>query len=96
MYRSLGRDELVAYYCASDIALITPLKDGMNLIAQPQRDHSELGIGAIIPVKSIYFIFTGKNDIINSIPIYITNIKRLYPKIKVSAFCESLDGGRIC
>lgn len=34
MYRSLGRRELVAYYRAADIALITPVKDGMNLIAK--------------------------------------------------------------
>ena len=34
MFRSLERSELLAYYRAADIALITPLKDGMNLIAK--------------------------------------------------------------
>ncbi|HUK24651.1 MAG TPA: trehalose-6-phosphate synthase [Terriglobales bacterium] len=34
MHRSLRRDELVAHYRAADIALITPLKDGMNLVAK--------------------------------------------------------------
>jgi len=34
LFRSLDRSELVAFYCAADIALITPLKDGMNLIAK--------------------------------------------------------------
>jgi len=34
MYRNLERAELVAYYRAADIALVTPLKDGMNLIAK--------------------------------------------------------------
>ena len=34
MFRSLEREELVAYYRTSEIALITPLKDGMNLIAK--------------------------------------------------------------
>ena len=34
IYRSLPRFELVAYYRTSEIALITPLKDGMNLIAK--------------------------------------------------------------
>src|SRR6266705_1102847 len=29
-----SRDELLAYYRAADIALITPLKDGMNLVAK--------------------------------------------------------------
>src|SRR5690554_7700652 len=33
-YRSLSRAELLAYYRAADIALITPLKDGMNLVAK--------------------------------------------------------------
>jgi trehalose 6-phosphate synthase len=34
MFRSLERTELLAYYRAADIALITSLKDGMNLIAK--------------------------------------------------------------
>ena len=33
-YRTLSRLELLAYYRAADIALITPLKDGMNLVAK--------------------------------------------------------------
>ena len=34
IYRSLSPEELLAYYRASDIALVTPLKDGMNLVAK--------------------------------------------------------------
>jgi trehalose 6-phosphate synthase/phosphatase len=34
MYQSLSRIDLLAYYRASEIALITPLKDGMNLVAK--------------------------------------------------------------
>lgn len=34
IFRSLDRSETVALYRAADIALITPLKDGMNLIAK--------------------------------------------------------------
>jgi trehalose 6-phosphate synthase len=33
-YRSISTAELMAYYRAADIALITPLKDGMNLVAK--------------------------------------------------------------
>jgi trehalose 6-phosphate synthase len=33
-YRSLSREELVAFYRAADMALITPLRDGMNLVAK--------------------------------------------------------------
>lgn len=34
MFRSLERAELLAYYRAARIALVTPLKDGMNLVAK--------------------------------------------------------------
>ncbi|MGC2195573.1 MAG: trehalose-6-phosphate synthase [Terriglobales bacterium] len=34
IHRSLDRPELLAYYRAADIALVTPLKDGMNLVAK--------------------------------------------------------------
>ncbi len=33
LYRALDREELVAYYRAADVALVTPLRDGMNLVA---------------------------------------------------------------
>jgi trehalose 6-phosphate synthase len=32
--RSIGREELVAYYRAADVMLVTPLRDGMNLVAK--------------------------------------------------------------
>ena len=34
IFRSLERTELLAYYRAADVALVTPLKDGMNLVAK--------------------------------------------------------------
>ena len=34
MYRSLSRSELSSYYSAAEIAIVTPLKDGMNLVAK--------------------------------------------------------------
>jgi trehalose 6-phosphate synthase/phosphatase len=33
-YRNLGFEEIVAYYRLCDVALITPLRDGMNLVAK--------------------------------------------------------------
>jgi trehalose 6-phosphate synthase len=33
-FRSLDRDDLLAHYRACDIAFVTPLKDGMNLVAK--------------------------------------------------------------
>jgi len=32
-YRALGREDLVAHYRAAHVALVTPLRDGMNLVA---------------------------------------------------------------
>ena len=34
IYRTYGRRALVAYYRAADVALVTPLRDGMNLVAK--------------------------------------------------------------
>jgi len=33
-YHGIPQEELIAYYRAADVALITPIKDGMNLIAK--------------------------------------------------------------
>ncbi len=34
IYKTLSRTELLGYYRSSEVALITPLKDGMNLVAK--------------------------------------------------------------
>jgi alpha,alpha-trehalose-phosphate synthase [UDP-forming] len=34
LYTQFGAEELVAYYQAADVALLTPLRDGMNLVAK--------------------------------------------------------------
>ncbi|HJQ83918.1 MAG TPA: trehalose-6-phosphate synthase [Candidatus Binatia bacterium] len=34
MYTALGRENLLAYYTAADVALVTPLRDGMNLVSK--------------------------------------------------------------
>ncbi|HYD16754.1 MAG TPA: trehalose-6-phosphate synthase [Candidatus Nanoarchaeia archaeon] len=44
MHRSLAPEELLALYRAADVMLVTPLKDGMNLVAKEfcaaRNDHS--------------------------------------------------------
>jgi trehalose 6-phosphate synthase len=44
LYRNLELEELVAYYVAADVMLVTPLRDGMNLVAKEyvasHRDRS--------------------------------------------------------
>ena len=43
MYRHLSRTELLAYYQAAEVAMVTPVKDGMNLVAKEycaaRNDH---------------------------------------------------------
>jgi trehalose 6-phosphate synthase/phosphatase len=34
LYRRFDRSEIVAFYRAAEVALVTPLKDGMNLVAK--------------------------------------------------------------
>ncbi len=34
LYRGLAREELVAHYRAADVMLVTPLRDGLNLVAK--------------------------------------------------------------
>lgn len=34
LYRSYSQEELTAFYLAADVCLVTPLKDGMNLVAK--------------------------------------------------------------
>ena len=34
MHRSISQRDLVALYCAADVMLVTPLRDGMNLVAK--------------------------------------------------------------
>ncbi|MCK9265219.1 MAG: trehalose-6-phosphate synthase, partial [Deltaproteobacteria bacterium] len=48
IFRSLPRRELVAYYRTCEIALITPLKDGMNLVAKEYCASSTEGNGVLI------------------------------------------------
>ncbi len=48
IHRSLPRDELVAFFVASDVMLVTPLRDGMNLVAKEYvACRSDLG-GALV------------------------------------------------
>jgi len=47
-YRNLGLDEIVALYRACDVALITPLRDGMNLVAKEFMASRPDQTGALI------------------------------------------------
>ncbi len=48
VFRSLEHDELLAYYRLADVALVTPLKDGMNLVAKEYCACQVEGDGVLI------------------------------------------------
>jgi trehalose 6-phosphate synthase len=48
LYRSLDQAELLALYCAADIALVTPYRDGMNLVAKEYVKSRVDGDGVLI------------------------------------------------
>jgi trehalose 6-phosphate synthase len=57
VHRPAPRDELIAFYAASDVMLVTPLRDGMNLVAKEYvACRSDLG-GALVLSE-----FTGAAD----------------------------------
>ncbi|MHC4664169.1 MAG: alpha,alpha-trehalose-phosphate synthase (UDP-forming) [Planctomycetota bacterium] len=48
LYRSLPRPELIAYYRAAEVAIVTPLRDGMNLVAKEYCACNEDNRGVLI------------------------------------------------
>jgi trehalose 6-phosphate synthase len=46
LHQSMPRDELTAFYLAADVMLVTPLRDGMNLVAKEYVAcrHDDLGV----------------------------------------------------
>ncbi|HNQ22836.1 MAG TPA: trehalose-6-phosphate synthase [Phycisphaerae bacterium] len=48
VFRSLEREELLAYYRTADVGFVTPLKDGMNLIAKEYCACQVEGDGVLI------------------------------------------------
>jgi len=47
LHQSYSRSELVALYCAADVMMVTPLRDGMNLVAKEYvaaQDASDPGV----------------------------------------------------
>jgi trehalose 6-phosphate synthase len=65
LHRPVPRDELVAFFVASDVMLVTPLRDGMNLVAKEYvACRSDLGgalvlsefTGAAAELRSAYLV----------------------------------------
>jgi trehalose 6-phosphate synthase len=52
-YASLGREQLAAYYLAADVAVVTPLRDGMNLVA---KEYVACRAAAAAPVDGVLLL----------------------------------------
>ena len=50
LYRGVTPDRLLAYYRAAEICLVTPLQDGMNLVAKEYVtvQHATDGAGVLV------------------------------------------------
>jgi trehalose 6-phosphate synthase len=48
LYTQFGAEELVSYYLAADVALLTPLRDGMNLVAKEYIASRNTNHGVLI------------------------------------------------
>jgi trehalose 6-phosphate synthase len=48
LHQSYNRTELAALYCAADIMMVTPLRDGMNLVAKEYVASRTDGSGALV------------------------------------------------
>lgn len=48
LHRPVPRDELIAFYVASDVMLVTPLRDGMNLVAKEYVACRSYSGGALV------------------------------------------------
>lgn len=48
LYRSLSREEVVALYRAADVMLVTPIRDGMNLVAKEFVASRNDGDGVLV------------------------------------------------
>lgn len=64
VFRSLDWSELLAYYRAADVALVTPLKDGMNLVAKEYCACQVEGDGVLILSEFAGAAVQMKNDAI--------------------------------
>lgn len=48
LFKSLGKPELAAHYLAADMALVTPVKDGLNLVAKEYVAANASDVGVLL------------------------------------------------
>ncbi len=67
LHRNIEKSELLAYYRAADIALITPLKDGMNLVSKEYcaAQVDEQGVLILSEFAGAAYQLTGADVLVN-------------------------------
>src|SRR5262249_56047886 len=87
--RAGAGDELIAFYVASDVMLVTPLRDGMNLVAKEYvACRSDLG-GALVLSE-----FTGAaNELYQAYLVNPHDLEGVKDAIE-AAFNQSVEEGR--
>ncbi len=58
-YRSFAQEELCAFYRAADAALVTPLRDGMNLVAHEFVAANERGVLVLSEMAGAAYLLSG-------------------------------------
>ena len=83
LFRSVPREELVACYRAADVALVTPLKDGMNLVAKEYCACQLDGNGVLILSE---FAGAAAQLDVGAVMVNPFDIERLAESIRRAAF----------
>ncbi len=96
IHRSLPRRELLAYYRTAEIALITPLKDGMNLIAKEYCASNIEKSGSVILSEFAGAASQMKNDVLLVNPYNIDEVAdAIYSAINMNLKKRKKHMGRL-
>ncbi|MFQ5682604.1 MAG: trehalose-6-phosphate synthase [Candidatus Binatia bacterium] len=87
LYKALPMEELVTYYSAADLALITPLRDGMNLVAEEYIAARIRGDGCLILSE-----FAGAAELLtDAVVVNPYNLEELADSIHVCLSMEEAE-----
>ena len=92
IHRGVSRERLVAYYCLADVMVVTPLKDGMNLVAKEYvvSQGAVRGTGRLVLSE-----FTGAAlELKEAVPCNPFDIDGLSRALEDALEISAEDGGR--
>jgi trehalose 6-phosphate synthase/phosphatase len=104
LYTQFGAEELVSYYQAADVALLTPLRDGMNLVAKEyiasrNTDHGVLILsefaGAAEELKEALLVNPYDMDAIASRLKQALTMEEAERRIRMSALRARVHGNNL-